>query len=569
MPSNKKKSSAAKKQQKQARVQRQEAAQTASHNLHAYSDQFRNILLKARKEYAKGRSYDAVEMQKEAIQLGEENLPRFNENSFVKAHALIDMGLALSAIATDFASGDEWKQTVEEMNDTFQQALDIFEARRLNGTLTKFRKVEIWMDASGMNYSSPAPHTERLGPIDYFTVIKFHVAGGNPSPDTVRILQGCIHFLENWQAKGMTLQLECGGVLQGETGVGNGVDTWTAALHDHQQVLAGVITRDELMSKEDKEKYKTNHKEKRHTGTRGGKMKSSHKKLDKDASKVGLKFCANLDCKMIEPYANNFSTCARCCYTAYCSRDCQKVDWKRHKKECKEKAKLAKEEEIQNKSLNCLLIGESQQVLNVVKYWHHFALKSEELQNTVTEDSSRVQFLVRPKVDDLEFGEDPGNLTMQDIALTWNAIWSMELDERKKMTRRFVKEINKFSWPRGIPDFSVARSWASHGVHGVFALVKHTPKGSVLLHEDDEGKIKGYLSVGITQSVQSLLVSVRQPLPIFINTSVIPFKKIILCQGTIMPAMGGVSSKLNSVAASFVQGSNESGVEVLEVMPMN
>ena len=45
---------------------------------------------------------------------------------------------------------------------------------------------------------------------------------------------------------------------------------------------------------------------------------------------------------------------------------------------------------------------------------------------------------------------------------------------------------------------------------GDFAVVKHTRKGTIFLHHDFEnGDIKGYLAVGITQSIESLLTITR------------------------------------------------------------
>ena len=69
--------------------------------------QFRDLLLSGREAYAKGRAYDAVELQNKAITLGSKALPRFEEHSLVKAHALVKLGLAYSAICTDFATGEE------------------------------------------------------------------------------------------------------------------------------------------------------------------------------------------------------------------------------------------------------------------------------------------------------------------------------------------------------------------------------------------------------------------------------------------------------------------------------
>ena len=136
----------------------------------------------------------------------------------------------------------------------------------------------------------------------------------------------------------------------------------------------------------------------------------------------------------------------------------------------------------------------------------------------------------------------------------------MKSQDRKKMIRKFLKEMQKFSFPKSGPDFNVVSDWVEFAVYGNFAVVKHTPEGSIFMHQDDDGTIKGYLSVGITQSVESLLASVPAPLPLYIKTALVPFKGIILCQGTIVPA--NASRELQTAATAFANG-NEAGINVL------
>merc|ERR1712096_150713 len=46
--------------------------------------------------------------------------------------------------------------------------------------------------------------------------------------------------------------------------------------------------------------------------------------------------CANVLCSNIETFIGEFLVCSNCKIAHYCSRKCQKVDWKRrHKKACK------------------------------------------------------------------------------------------------------------------------------------------------------------------------------------------------------------------------------------------
>lgn len=563
MPSNKKKSSTEKKQQKQARQQKQEAAQAFSYNLHTNADQFCQMLLHARKEYSKGRSYEAVELQNEAIQFGEENLPRFNENSLVKAHALVDMGLAKSAIMSDFATGEEWNRTRTEMKDIFQEAVDIFEARRASNTLTMYRREECWMDADGDSYSSPVPHTERLGPYDYLTAIEFHSLCADPSEETIRVIKACLKFFADWKKSGMELRMECGAGLQGECyGLHHRFEKLENTLKDHKDVVSGLITKEDIMNRcKDSDQLE----EFRHSGSREGTMKSTHKKLERDNNKIGIKFCENKACGKSEAYAKQFATCSRCGFAAYCCRDCQKVDWKRHKLECKEKAEKAVQEKIQNENQNCLMVGETQIVVTIVAFLHHFLALSDELQSTETEDAAMALYLVKPKV----VGHDLGTvkLDIRDIAIMWNAIWSMTRELREQMMNKFIKTIKKYHFPKGGPNFDIVFEWHEGVVHGIFAVVKHTKKGSILLHEDHEGNIKGYLAVGISQSVQQLLAPLSRPLPLFLRTGLIPFKKMILCQGTVIGVHPtSISHSLEKAAIAFING-GESAVEILERMP--
>lgn len=60
--------------------------------------------------------------------------------------------------------------------------------------------------------------------------------------------------------------------------------------------------------------------------------------------KIGYFECSHRDCHHTERVDTKFSQCARCKLPSYCSRDCQKVDWKaRHKQLCNQQ--LVEEQE--------------------------------------------------------------------------------------------------------------------------------------------------------------------------------------------------------------------------------
>ena len=303
----------------------------------------------------------------------------------------------------------------------------------------------------------------------------------------------------------------------------------------------------------------------RHTGTLMGKMKLTHKKLAKDADKIGFKHCSNPQCNKVEKQPKQFMTCSRCKWSAYCGRECQVSDWKRHKKECKDVAIKAQEEKTQNKTKSSLQVGESQRVLEIIRAFHHFAVTmSKEMEETETEVAQIVEGMVKPKLIHAEFGSV--QLGMQEVAFVWAAIWSMRKNDRNKMIRNFLSKMKTYHLPKPSPEFDIVKEWGEHGVSGDFAVVKYTEKGTIMLHEDPESKIvKGYMAVGLTQPVEDLLKSIPKPLPLFVNTALIPFKKVVICQGTLMPSLGDVSSKLEAAAKAFVDGSS-GDIEIIHRM---
>ena len=136
-------------------------------------------------------------------------------------------------------------------------------------------------------------------------------------------------------------------------------------LKEHKGVVTGTTDTESAFGRIHPEV----HEEVRHTGYLEGKMKHTHRKLAKDVDKHGLKSCENPACDNSEMQPRQFATCSRCSWAAYCCRDCQKDDWKRHKKECKsgDAAKNLEKHEMQNKSDNALMVGQSQHVLTIVR----------------------------------------------------------------------------------------------------------------------------------------------------------------------------------------------------------
>jgi len=53
-----------------------------------------------------------------------------------------------------------------------------------------------------------------------------------------------------------------------------------------------------------------------------------------EAKMKGARICLAPDCKVMETESRKFEICARCKIAAYCSRECQKADWKVHSKLC-------------------------------------------------------------------------------------------------------------------------------------------------------------------------------------------------------------------------------------------
>ena len=100
--------------------------------------------------------------------------------------------------------------------------------------------------------------------------------------------------------------------------------------------------------------------------------------------------------------------------------------------------------------------------------------------------------LVKPQLE----GHDVGSkqLDMQCVAIAFAAIWSMDKDNRANMVRNFQNTVKEYRFP-GM-DFSIVTEWSQQAVAGDFTVVKHTDKGTIMLHEHEDGEIRGYCAVG-------------------------------------------------------------------------
>jgi len=129
------------------------------------------------------------------------------------------------------------------------------------------------------------------------------------------------------------------------------------------------------------------------------------------------------------------------------------------------------------------------------------------------------------------------------------------------MIQRFVTEMDEhysncfLSKDKGGPDFGVVVDWGRYAISGIFAVVKYTSQGAILLHDNGgSDEIKAYLVVGITQSVESILAAIDSPLPLYVSTAILPFKGLILCQGIIMQSIQLPSKRLEATANAYVKG---------------
>ncbi len=62
-------------------------------------------------------------------------------------------------------------------------------------------------------------------------------------------------------------------------------------------------------------------------------LDEQRKRAAADAARHGLRACALPECGATEPHPKTFKLCGRCGRVAYCSKEHQQQDWRRHKRE--------------------------------------------------------------------------------------------------------------------------------------------------------------------------------------------------------------------------------------------
>ena len=496
---------------------------------------FRQLLLDARQAYAEGRVLHAYDLQQEALSFGSIHIPRFDENSLTKAHALVELALAMSAICKDFeTTGEEHVAKTSEMEQVSTDALAIFHHRLADDTLTKYRPEELWRKGAS-SYGSPVPHTERLGPKDFLTCTNLAAGVLDPSHNTIGWLKTAVAFGKDFQAQNCILELANGEVLLGDIPDEGLLDSLRQSLQQHEQTVAGVPSTIGDSSLPD------------------GSMEMSHQKLTKDMEKKGLKHCAYPECERCERQPREFGTCSRCNFVAYCGRDHQRKDWKTHKKVCQTEA-------IQNqpqykasliKDKSTLLPGQAQHFMTIVVHLHHFLVTAPALQQSRLQQAPALAGIVAK----LQHARDHVKLSMTEISVLWSFLWNIPKQQRGPLLKAFVDEFHS-AFPlatKGGPDFSPVLDWNSYAVVGTFSVVEHTEHGSILLHKDDESHtITAYQVVGIAQTLESMIKATK--LPRYVNTTLLPYKGLIVTQGTLL--LGGVhpSSELKLAAEKYVAG---------------
>lgn len=494
------------------------------------SQHFCSLLEDGRAKYAKGRNYDAVEKLRKALAVGAKKLPRFDDNSLVKAHALLELGLACGAVCTDHATGDEWRAAKDEADRSLQGALGIFHARLAAGTLTTFRNEEMWMQ--GGAYKAPVSHPERLGPIDFLSCTSMALATMDPSPETIANLEKAIAFHAAFERAERRIDLEEGRQLQAQGAPTHLMNTLRTMLAQHEQGTKRVVP----------ENWRDTHQEMRQVGTTGGAMLVTKEHRRADVAERGLNNCAY--CGVQEKQPRQYKTCSQCRYAAYCCREHQKAHWRVHKRECATESKRAREEHLAARRTvrSTLMPGQQQQFMTLVAYLHTFCVNAPEMRGSSLPSVRAV--------------EDHANLSIPEINLIWDALLVETTPAaREPMLRRFVREMRGAGYTReedGGPPWSMALAWNTRHVSGAFAVVEHTPAGSILLHERGE-ELVAYRVVGISQSVEEILSQIPTPLPVVIRTAILPFHDVIVTNGCIAGPRAP-HPRLEAAAAAAVGG---------------
>ena len=190
------------------------------------------------------------------------------------------------------------------------------------------RKEEIWVDGKE-DCVSPVPEPERLGVMNYIECLRF-LRCRRLTDESLLSLKTYIDFIASLLANGgsVVFELEVGGKIPQKLAPET-MEALNDILQDHEAVAA-------LEDATEKLSPRNGHDEEvRHSGSGLGEVENSDKKMAKASGTQGIMYCENPSCAKKESKPMQFDSCGRCIRAVYCSRECQKKDWKRHKKECK------------------------------------------------------------------------------------------------------------------------------------------------------------------------------------------------------------------------------------------
>ena len=275
------------------------------------------------------------------------------------------------------------------------------------------------------------------------------------------------------------------------------------------------------------------------------------------------------------------SRCSGCKAVAYCCKEHQVAHWKEHKPDCKALRKARKEAEEAAKRGESLRVGEAQSFFALVAELHRYV--SELIHDRQSggggggggnEHRDLRQFAVTP------FGEvpKPSACDHRSVALTtvqlgalWHAVFAVGAAQRpgglKGFLAAFVAKQRAEGWDEAQVSLAPLASWHA-GRSGIFAIVQHTPRGSVLL----DGQGRAHVVTGITDSIEKTLThGPQQQLPMAAHTTLLPWHGRIIYTGVLvgmpMEAAEQRAPGLERRVEAFLRGEGQVAISELPVAP--